>query len=70
MSATYRGIFLASPWFTSVKNEFFYSMGEGPIFYSARYLALPNLCEIVEMQMNKEVIGRWGDKCGKWSNMN
>ena len=30
----------------------------------------PNLCEIVEMQMNKEVIGRWGDKCGKWSNMN
>ncbi|WP_371362748.1 hypothetical protein SRRS_38240 [Sporomusa rhizae] len=28
-----------------------------------------NLCEIVEMQMNKEVIGRWGDKCGKWSNI-
>ena len=26
-----------------------------------------NLCEIIEIQMNKEVIGRWGDKCGKWS---
>lgn len=29
----------------------------------------PNLCEIVEMQMNREVIGRWGDKCGRWSNL-
>lgn len=28
-----------------------------------------NLCEIVEIQMNREVIGRWGDKCGKWSNL-
>lgn len=27
----------------------------------------PNLCEIVEMQMNGNVIGRWGDKCGKWN---
>lgn len=27
----------------------------------------PNLCEIVEMQMNGSVIGRWGDKCGKWN---
>lgn len=26
-----------------------------------------NQCEIVEIRMNGEVIGRWGDRCGKWS---
>lgn len=27
-----------------------------------------NLCEIVEIKLNGEVIGCWGDRCGKWSN--
>lgn len=26
----------------------------------------PNLCEVVEVLMNGEVISRWGDRCGKW----
>ena len=35
---------------------------------SMECMGCANLCEIVEMQMNGDVIGRWGDKCGKWSN--
>jgi predicted CoA-substrate-specific enzyme activase len=27
----------------------------------------PNICEIVEITVEKEVLGRWGDRCGKWS---
>lgn len=27
-----------------------------------------NMCEIVEIRLNGEVVGRWGDRCGKWSN--
>ena len=27
----------------------------------------PNLCEVVEVVMEDEVIARWGDRCGKWS---
>ena len=26
----------------------------------------PNLCEVIEVLMNEEVISRWGDRCGKW----
>ncbi|MEK7167370.1 MAG: acyl-CoA dehydratase activase [Patescibacteria group bacterium] len=26
-----------------------------------------NNCEVVEFKENKEVIARWGDRCGKWS---
>lgn len=26
-----------------------------------------NMCEVVEVRLNGEVIGRWGDRCGKWS---
>lgn len=26
----------------------------------------PNLCEVIEILMNGEVISRWGDRCGKW----
>jgi len=26
----------------------------------------PNLCEVIEVLMNGEVISRWGDRCGKW----
>ncbi|MGB9679947.1 MAG: acyl-CoA dehydratase activase [Thermoanaerobacteraceae bacterium] len=28
----------------------------------------PNRCEVVEFIKDNEVISRWGDKCGKWSN--
>ncbi|HOV78763.1 MAG TPA: acyl-CoA dehydratase activase [Bacillota bacterium] len=27
-----------------------------------------NLCEVVEISENGEIIARWGDRCGKWSN--
>ena len=29
----------------------------------------PNQCEVIEAKMNGKVIGRWGDRCGKWSNL-
>jgi len=28
----------------------------------------PNLCEVIEIQLNNAVVARWGDRCGKWSN--
>lgn len=28
----------------------------------------PNICEVVEIQEGGEVIARWGDRCGRWSN--
>lgn len=27
-----------------------------------------NMCEVVEIRLNNRVVGRWGDRCGKWSN--
>ena len=29
----------------------------------------PNRCEIIEARIEGEVISRWGDRCGKWSNI-
>jgi len=29
----------------------------------------PNHCEVVEASIDKEVVARWGDRCGKWSNL-
>jgi len=29
----------------------------------------PNQCEVIEAKMDGEVISRWGDRCGKWSNL-
>ena len=26
----------------------------------------PNICEVIEVLMEDEVIARWGSKCGKW----
>jgi hypothetical protein len=26
----------------------------------------PNICEIVEIRKNDELIARWGSRCGKW----
>ena len=28
-----------------------------------------NLCEVIEIAENGDVIARWGDRCGKWSNV-
>ncbi|CUH96883.1 hypothetical protein P22_2995 [Propionispora sp. 2/2-37] len=28
----------------------------------------PNLCEVVELQINHATAAMWGDRCGKWSN--
>lgn len=30
----------------------------------------PNICEVVEIKLADEVLARWGDRCGKWSNIN
>jgi predicted CoA-substrate-specific enzyme activase len=29
----------------------------------------PNQCEIIEAKIDGKVVSRWGDRCGKWSNM-
>ncbi|MBC7324916.1 MAG: 2-hydroxyglutaryl-CoA dehydratase [Moorella sp. (in: Bacteria)] len=28
----------------------------------------PNHCEVVELKEGRQVLARWGDRCGKWSN--
>lgn len=28
----------------------------------------PNHCEVIEVHMDNEVVARWGDRCGKWTN--
>lgn len=30
----------------------------------------PNNCEVIEARIERKVIARWGDRCGKWSNLN
>jgi predicted CoA-substrate-specific enzyme activase len=30
----------------------------------------PNQCEVIEARIEGQVIARWGDRCGKWSNLN
>ncbi len=29
----------------------------------------PNQCEVIEAKMNDKIIARWGDRCGRWSNL-
>ncbi|PKM88506.1 MAG: 2-hydroxyglutaryl-CoA dehydratase [Firmicutes bacterium HGW-Firmicutes-12] len=29
----------------------------------------PNLCEIIQIHENDVLVARWGDRCGKWSNI-
>ncbi|MCK4973193.1 MAG: 2-hydroxyglutaryl-CoA dehydratase, partial [Candidatus Heimdallarchaeota archaeon] len=29
----------------------------------------PNVCEIVEIRQNNELIARWGSRCGKWDDL-
>ena len=30
----------------------------------------PNQCEVIEARIDGKVAARWGDRCGKWSNLN
>ncbi len=27
----------------------------------------PNACEVIEIKQEREVLGRWGDRCGRWA---
>ncbi|MCP6718418.1 MAG: acyl-CoA dehydratase activase [Patescibacteria group bacterium] len=29
----------------------------------------PNQCEVIEARIDGEILARWGDRCGKWSNL-
>jgi len=29
-----------------------------------------NLCEVIEILSDEQLVARWGDRCGKWSNIN
>jgi len=39
-------------------------------FYSGGFACegCPNICEVVEIKEGGQVIARWGDRCGRWSN--
>jgi hypothetical protein len=28
--------------------------------------ACPNACEVIEIKQEREVLARWGDRCGRW----
>ena len=30
----------------------------------------PNRCEVIEARIEGKIMARWGDRCGKWSNLN
>ncbi len=30
----------------------------------------PNHCEVIEARIDGKIVARWGDRCGKWSNLN
>ena len=30
----------------------------------------PNHCEVIEARIERKIVARWGDRCGKWSNLN
>ncbi|MFZ5754588.1 MAG: acyl-CoA dehydratase activase [Bacillota bacterium] len=32
--------------------------------------ACPNNCEVIQIFENEKLVARWGDRCGKWSNVN
>jgi hypothetical protein len=29
----------------------------------------PNRCEVIEARIDGKIIARWGDRCGRWSNL-
>jgi len=57
----------ASPGATS-----FYGFKEAVGEYRAKSIEChdcSNLCEVIEISSNGYVMARWGDRCGKWSNL-
>ncbi len=36
---------------------------------SFRCSGCPNQCEVIEAKINGKIVARWGDRCGKWSNL-
>lgn len=52
------------------KGSSFYGFGAAENEYKARSIECndcSNLCEVIEITSNSEVLARWGDRCGKWS---
>ena len=50
----------------------FYGFGAANTNYNARSIdcnGCSNMCEVVEILANNEPIARWGDRCGKWSQL-
>lgn len=50
----------------------FYGFGTAENEYKAKSIECndcSNLCEVIEITSNGEVLARWGDRCGKWSAM-
>jgi hypothetical protein len=29
----------------------------------------PNQCEVIEAKIEGKIVARWGDRCGRWSNL-
>jgi hypothetical protein len=50
-------------------RTFFKGFGAGTLDYTTRSFecqGCPNLCEVVEIRVGREVLARWGGRCGKW----
>ncbi|MCX7922169.1 MAG: acyl-CoA dehydratase activase [Clostridia bacterium] len=50
----------------------FYGFGTTENEYKAKSVECQdcsNMCEVIEISANSEVIARWGDRCGKWSEL-
>ncbi|MDQ2085481.1 acyl-CoA dehydratase activase [Herbivorax sp. ANBcel31] len=57
---------------SATKNTNFYGFEMIKNEYKAKSIECndcSNLCEIIEISSNGEVLARWGDRCGKWSNI-
>lgn len=50
----------------------FYGFETAENQYKARSIecsGCSNICEVIELCSNGKILARWGDRCGKWSNM-
>jgi len=57
---------------SGTKETEFYGFGMIKNDYKAKSIECndcSDLCEIIEITSNGEVLARWGDRCGKWSNI-
>ncbi|WP_010248579.1 acyl-CoA dehydratase activase [Acetivibrio cellulolyticus] len=48
----------------------FYGFGTAQNEYKAKSIECndcSNLCEVIEITSNNEILARWGDRCGKWT---